>query len=44
MLSAVFSVVLAINILVLLGVYGKLSGDIARLDELVQYFEVHGYK
>lgn len=44
MLSAVFIVVLAINILVLLGVYGKLSGDIARLDELVQYFEVHGYK
>lgn len=44
MLTAVFIVVLAINILVLLGVYGKLSGDIARLDELVQYFEVHGYK
>lgn len=44
MLSAVFIVVLVINILVLLGVYGKLSGDIARLDELVQYFEVHGYK
>lgn len=44
MLLAVFIVVLTINILVLLAVYGKISGDIARLDELVQYLEVHNYK
>lgn len=37
-------IVLAINIVVLLGVYGRMSSEIVRLSELVEYLEMHSYR